>query len=78
VPPGWERIAARVKALTGRELVLRPQSETFVGGIEVSLDGIVLGSTEFWWDDEQPAEALDDLQDALSQFLDEELGREDW
>jgi hypothetical protein len=77
VPPGSERIAARVKALTGRELVLRSQSETFGHGVEVRLDGRLLGGFEFLWDDEQPAEALDDLQDALSPLLDEELGRED-
>jgi hypothetical protein len=81
LPPRWDAIADTVRAKTGRELLLRLPPEAFSDGplgVEVLLDGQLLGQFEFWWNDENPDEALEELRQALSVYLDEELRTEDW
>ncbi len=81
LPPKWHDLAARVQSRTGRRLLLRAPVEAFSSGahdVEVRLDGELLGQFEFWWDDEDPDQALGDLEVALAPYLDEELKREDW
>jgi hypothetical protein len=42
--------------------------------LEVWLDGLDIGTFDFWWDDAQPLEkAHDDMREALSFFLDGEF-----
>jgi hypothetical protein len=62
-------------------LLLRPAPEAFSDGpqnVEILLDAKLLGWFEFWWSDEDPGEALEELRHALSIYLDEELRIEDW
>ncbi len=80
-PPKWHDLAARVDSKTGRRLLLGVPGEGFSSSgcdVEVRLDGELLGQFEFWWDDEEPDQALADLEVALAPYLDEELKREDW
>lgn len=81
LPPNWQEIASHVKGTTGRDLVLRAPDDAFAAGtqdVQVVVDGVLLGQFEFWWDEGDRAEAMADLRDALSPFLDEEFGTEDW
>jgi hypothetical protein len=81
LPPRWESIAAHLESTTGRHLALGAPPEAFSAGsqeIEVRLDGELLGSFEYRWDDNDPQGAVDGLRAVLSVYLDEELGREDW
>jgi hypothetical protein len=59
---------------TDRQLLLRAPSGAFSSSsqdVEVCLDGELLGQFEFWWDDEDPDQALADLEYALAPYLDE-------
>jgi hypothetical protein len=81
LPPGWPEIADRIRTKTGRELLLRQVPEPFSDGsqsVEISLDGRFIGQFDFWWSDDEPAEAPEELRNVLSIFLDEELRTEDW
>ncbi len=80
LPPGWQELATRVEARTGRQLLLRAPDDVFSGGpqdVAVYVDGELLGEFEFWWDDDYADQAIADLEYALSPYLDEELRRED-
>lgn len=61
--------------------MLRAADDAFATGaqdVQVVVDGVLLGQFEFWWDEGDQAEAVADLRNALSLFLDEEFGAEDW
>ncbi len=81
LPPNWHGLADGIRAKTGRQVTLKAAEATFSLGperIEVRLDHELLGQFSFWWDDEEPDEALADLREALSVYLDEEFRTEDW
>lgn len=75
VPPGWESIAERVQARTGRRLSLDPIPDGFARGpqgVEVRLDDELLGDFDCEWPEEQSSdETLAGLREQLSWFLDE-------
>ncbi len=82
LPGAWTTLATGVKNMTGRDLSLCAPPEAFQSDsqeIDVVLDGKLLGSFQFSWDDQDADdEVVSELRDRLSVFLDEELGCEDW
>jgi hypothetical protein len=77
--PSWKRIADDVQATTGRELVLRQQSDADRLGyasldVEVVLDGVLIG----WFNHDYSPDAevfVSELAEQLREFaLDEEIG----
>ena len=82
LPPGAETVLQRVRDRTDSKLAVAPVPEAFSEGpqhLEVRLDDLAIGSSEFWWDDQQPADkVLSDLRQWLSWLLDEEFSDGWW
>ena len=77
LPLGWESIAQDVAVKFQRELRLStppPESRRHEGMIDVHLDGELLGSFEFSWEDTASKEqVITDLTAVLSEFLVQDL-----
>lgn len=72
----------RVRDRTGSTVVVLPVPEAFSEGpqhLEVWLDDLSVGTSEFWWDDQEPAlEIQKHLREWLSWFLDAEFSDGWW
>ena len=82
LPPGTEDLLQRVRDRTGSKLEVVPVPDEFSEGphhLEVWLDDLAVGTSEFWWDDQEPAvKVLASLREWLSFFLDEEFSDGWW
>ena len=67
---------------TDSKLAVVPVPKEFSEGpqhLEVWRDALSVGSSEFWWDDQEPVDkVLSDLREWLSWFLDREFSNGWW
>ena len=61
VPPGWERVARRIRRLYGHEVELREatrEDDDVPASLVLYIDDELIGGIEPWWDEEWPAEQV--------------------